>query len=134
MYNVYVTPEQLDIIKDLVGEWDNHARWLPQLEKYLWEESIPVCPEAQQSDPSSYRFLAGGVDHIEGDAHSVTIHDRCLQTGGDTLDGSTRFTTYMTESDTPMHGNLTDDDLVALYHEGAPLTEAQWERIEKLLY
>ena len=133
MLNVYVTPEQLTVIKDLVGEWDNHARWLPRLEKFLWEESIPVCADAQQDDPSSYRFLCGGVDRIEEDSHSVTIHDRCLQTGGDTLDGSTRFTFYMTESDTPIHGDLTDDDLIALYHEGAKLTQEQWDQIEKLM-
>jgi len=149
MINVYVTPEQLAVIKDLVSEWDSHARWLPKLDQYLWDEKIHArwLPELDRSlweenihatsqQPTwmeSYRFLAGGVDHIEEDSHSVTIHDRCMQTGGETLDGSMRFTFYMTEADTPIHGDLTDDDLIALYHEGAKLTQEQWDRIEKIM-
>lgn len=39
----------------------------------------------------------------------------------------------MTESDTPIHGDLTDDDLIALYHEGAPMTLGQQRRVNAII-
>lgn len=84
---VYVNPEQFQSIVALCGEWDGNARWLPNLDRYLWDNDIRPNETASPEWPSGYRFLAGGVDHIDVTRRSVTIHDRCMNG----VDGTTQF-------------------------------------------
>lgn len=91
MQTVHVSSEQLKTIKSLASEWDGHERWLPKLDRYLWEQDIPPNEDCSPQDPSSYRFLAGGVDHIDVSRQFIVIHDRCMQRGSFTDDGTTKF-------------------------------------------
>ncbi len=88
---VYVTPDQFRAICALADTWDGNSRWLPALDTYLWDQGIQVLPESTPTEPSSYCFLAGGIDHIDQAENSVTFFDRCLQRGNGVLDGTTTF-------------------------------------------
>jgi len=91
VHTIHVTTQQLRDIKNIADTWNGHNRWIPALDQYLWEEDIRPTDDAVPSFPSSYRFLAGGVDHIDVASGSITVHDRCLQTGSGTIDGTTKF-------------------------------------------
>ena len=88
---VRVTRTQLTQIRAITDQWDSSSRWLPDLDRYLWEEDIRPTSTSVPSDPSSYRFLAGGVDHIDETSRSITVVDRGLQTSNTTIDGTTKF-------------------------------------------
>jgi hypothetical protein len=90
-YVVRVTRTQLVQIRAITDQWDSSSRWLPELDLYLWEEDIRPTPESVPADPNSYRFLAGGVDHINETSRSITVVDRGLQTNNQTVDGTTKF-------------------------------------------
>lgn len=87
MQKVRVSPEQLETIKSIAFEWDSNARWLPKLDNYLWEQDIRINEYTSPLEPSSYRFLAGGVDHIDETPDTITIYDRCCNE----VDGTTCF-------------------------------------------
>ena len=88
---VRVTRTQLVQIRAITDQWDSSSRWLPDLDAYLYQEDIRPTPTSVPSDPSSYRFLAGGVDHIDETSRSITVYDRGLQTNSGTIDGTTKF-------------------------------------------
>ena len=88
---VRVTRTQLTQIRAITDQWDSSSRWLLDLDAYLWEEDIRPTEDATPSDPSSYRFLAGGVDHVDETRRSITVYDRGLQTSNTTIDGTTKF-------------------------------------------
>ncbi len=94
MNKVKVTPRQLARIKEITDAWDGHVRWPAALGRYLWDYDIRPSEDANPAWPDSYKFLAGGIDHIDETETSITIHDRCMETSGGTiLDGTTRFHT-----------------------------------------
>lgn len=89
---VKVNKSQFSLIVALADQWDGNSRWLPDLERYLWEQDIRPNAAATPEWPDSYRFLAGGVDHIDKTARSITIFDRGMQHQGcQNEDGTTKF-------------------------------------------